>query len=188
MRSAQNQANSAVTTAANTGADLGADASGISSSLTPFLTEEMLHPQGIGQAGLSAETAAAEGGAGGAASGLTGIANQRAAVSRNSGGYQAALDDAARQRTKAAADASEGIQAQNQNLEQEQSQEGASELGSMYKTDTSGMLQSQGQEAPDINAETNAGNSGWLQQTMGVLNSLGGAAGGAGSLIKGLRS
>lgn len=182
MRNAQNQASNAYQTASGTAADLGAEAQGIGANVTPFLTDEMLHPQGLGQTGIAAETGAALGGAGGAASGLTGVANQRAAASRNSGGFQAALDDAARSRMKAAAGASEGIQAQNENLKQTQQQEGAGGLEKMYGVDTSGMLQSQGQEANDINAEVNAGKSGWLQDTMGVLQGLGGIASGAGAM------
>jgi hypothetical protein len=177
LRNAQNQANSAYNTAANTGAELGADANAIGSSVTPLLTSEMLHPEGLGQAGIAAETGAALGGAGGADAGIVGQANQRAAVSRNAGGFQAALDDASRNRMKAAAGASEGIESQNENLKQQQQQEGASGLERMYGTDTSGMLESQGQEANDINSEVNAGNSGWLQDTMGILGDINGIGG-----------
>lgn len=177
MRNAQNQANSSYNTAASTGAELGSEAQGIGANLTPFLTQEMLHPQGIGQTGIAAETGAALGGAGGADAALVGGANQRAAVSRNAGGFTAALDDAARQRMKAAAGASEGIQAQNEQEKLRQQQEGAAGLQNMYKTDTSGMLESQGQEANDINAEVNAGKSGWLQNTLNILDTINGASG-----------
>lgn len=132
----------------------------------------MEHPQGIGQEGIAAETGAALGGAGGAASGFTGEAVQRAAASRNAGAYQAALDDVARQRMRAAAGASEGIEAQNENLKQEQRQQGADALGRMYGVDTSGELDSMGQESRDINSEVDAGNSGWLQNTLGIINAL----------------
>jgi hypothetical protein len=169
MRSAQGQAGSAYNQANNTATQLGGEAQGIGANLTPFLTQEMLHPQGLGQAGVGAETAAALGGAGGAGAGLTGQAMQRAGVSRNAGGFQAALDDAARQRMKAAAGASEGIAAGNENLKQQQMQEGAAGLGKMYGTDTSGMLSSQGQEAEDINAEMNASKYGWLQQAQSLV-------------------
>ena len=170
MRNAVNQASGAANTAAATGATLGGEAQGIGANLTPFLTQEMLHPQGIGQTGLSAETAAAEGGAGGAASGLMGVASQRAAASRNAGGFSAALDEAARQRDKAAAGSSEGITAGNEMLKQQQTQEGARGLQGMYGTDTSGMLTSQGQIANDVKAEADAYNTGWLQDTMNMLN------------------
>jgi hypothetical protein len=39
----------------------------------------------------------------------------------------------------------------------------------MYGTDTSGMLESQGQEANDINAEFNASKYGWLQQAQSII-------------------
>lgn len=176
MRSAVGQAGSAFKQAQGTSDQLGAEAQGIGSNLTPFLTAEMLHPEGMSQQGLAAETSAALGGAGGAASGLTGQAVQRAAASRNAGGFQAALGEAARERDKAAAGASEGIAAQNENLRQQQRQEGASGLEHMYGVDTSGMLNAMGQEAQDVNAEVNAGKSGWLQNTMGILNDINGMA------------
>lgn len=177
MRSAQNQANNAVTTAANTGTNLGSEAQGIGSNLTPFLTQEMEHPQGYSQQDTSAMLSSGLGGAGGADAGIAGMANKEAATTRNAGGFQAALDDAARDRTKAAAGASEGIAAQNAGLKQTQQQEGAEGLQKMYGTDTSGMLDAMGQQAPDINAETNAGSQGWLQNTVGVLKALQGAGG-----------
>jgi hypothetical protein len=169
LRNAVNQASGAATTAANTGAELGSEAQGIGANLTPFLTQEMLHPQGVGQTGLSAETASAEGGAGGAASGLMGVANERAAASRNAGGFSAALDEAARQRDKAAAGSSEGITAGNEMLKQKQSQEGAEGLNSMYGTDTSGMLKAQSLIPEDVNAEANADKTGWLQDANQIL-------------------
>ena len=181
-RNAVNQASAATNTAGSTASTLGGEAQGIGANVTPFLTQEMLHPQGLGQAGIGAEESAALGGAGGANSGLVGQGMQRAAVSRNAGGYQAALADASRQRDKAAAGASEGIEAQNENLKQQQQQEGATGLQNQYKTDTSGMLEAMGQQAPDINAEANAGKSGWLQNAMGILGTLEQGASAAGSL------
>ena len=174
MRSAVGQAGNAFKTAQATGAELGAEAQGIGSNLTPFLTAEMLHPQGLGQEGIGAETGAALGGAGGATSGLMGAAAQRAAVSHNAGGFDAALDAAARERMKQAGTSSEQIQAQNENMKEGQRQAGAAGLGKLYGVDTSGMLESQGQEANDINAEVNAGKSGWLQNTLDIIKTLNG--------------
>lgn len=176
------QAKNAYNSAVNTAGMLGANASDIGSGLTPFLTQEMLHPQGYGQQGLSAVTSAAEGAAGGATSGLTGQAEQRAAASHNAGGYQAALDAAARERTKAAAGASEGIAANNANLQQQQMQEGAKGLQGLYGTDTSGMLNAMGQEKGDIEAELAAQQAGpgWMSTLGKGLSLAGGIAGMAG--------
>lgn len=178
MKSAVRQATNAYNQANNTANTLNAEGQGIGSNLTPFLTQEMLHPQGLGQQGIAAETGAALGGAGGALSGVQGGAAQRAAVSRNAGGYQAALADAARERTKAAANSSEGIQAQNENLKQEQMQQGAAGLGNLYKTDTSGMLDAMGQERGDIETELAASKApeGWMNTTNNLLGTIGNAA------------
>lgn len=172
MRSAVGQAGSAYGQAKDTAAELGGEGQAIGANLTPFLTSEMLHPQGLGQEGIGAETGAALGGAGGAASGLMGAANERAAVSRNAGGFGANLDQIARERMKAAGTASEGIQAQNEQMKEGQRQAGAAGLGKMYGIDTSGMLESQGQEANDINAEVGANKTGWLQNTMDIIKTL----------------
>jgi len=177
MRSAVNQASNAAKDANNTSADLGAKASGIGSNLTPFLTSELEHPQGYSQGDTSAMLAAGMGGAGGATSALVGQGMQRAAVSRNAGGFQAALDDAARERSKAAAGMSEGIAAKSADLKVQEQQDAARSLQGMYGTDTNGMLDSAGQQAGDINAEVNANNSGWLQNTMNVIKTLTDAAG-----------
>lgn len=182
LRNAVSQAGSAYNTAASTGATLGGEAQGIGANLTPFLTQEMLHPQGLGQQGITAEESAALGGAGGAASGLVGQAAQRAAVSRNSGGFQAALDDAARQRDKAAAGSSEGIMAQNERMKEGQRQAGASGLEHQYGVDTSGMLNAMDQEHQDINSEVNASNSGWLQNAMNIIKTLNGTGSAAASM------
>ena len=176
MRGAQSQASNAFTNAQNTSTDLGSEAQGIGSNLTPFLTQEMEHPQGFSQQDLSAQTGAALAGAGGANAGIVGQANQEAATTHNAGGFQAVLDDAARQRSKAAAGASEGIAAQNAQLKQTQQQEGAAGLGKLYGTDTSGMLDAMGQQNQDINSEVNANNSGWLQNTLGVISAINGSA------------
>ena len=77
---------------------------------------------------------------------------------------------------KAAGTASEGIQAQNQNLMEQQRQSGAAGLGKMYGIDTSGMLESQGQESQDINAMSQANQTGWLQNTLGIIKAITGAA------------
>jgi hypothetical protein len=50
----------------------------------------------------------------------------------------------------------------------------------MYGTDTSGMLDATGQEAGDVNAQVNANNSGWFQNTMNYMKTAASVAGAAG--------
>jgi hypothetical protein len=177
MRNAVSQAGNAFNTAQSTGATLGGEAQGIGANLTPFLTNELEHPEGYSQQDTSAMLSAGIGGAGGANSGLVGEANKMAATTRNAGGYQAALDDAARQRTKAAAGTSEGIAAQNAGLKQQQQQDAARGLQGMYGTDTSGMLNAMNQEHEDVNSEVDASKTGWLQNSLAVINALKGSKG-----------
>lgn len=179
------QANAAYGQAFNTAGMLGGEAQGINANLTPFLTQEMLHPQGYGQQGISAMNAAASGGAGGALSAFKGGAAQRAGAMHNAGAFGASMDDASRNAMKARAGASENIAANNANLQQEQTQQGASGLGGMYKTDTSGMLDAMGQEKGDIEAGVQAGQAGpaWmgtLGKGLGIAGSAAGLAGGFG--------
>lgn len=163
---AAGQANNAYNQAFNTAGMLGAEGQGIGANLTPFLTQEMLHPQGFGQQGLSAQTAAATGGAGGALSAFQGAAAQRAGASRNAGAFQAGLDSASRNASKAAANTSEGIAANNADLQQNQQQQGAAGLGRLYQADTSGMLNAIGQEKGDIQTElaADAAPAPWMSQ------------------------
>ena len=146
---------------------LGGEASGIGANLTPFLTQEMLHPQGIRSAGsVCRGSRGYRRGWRIALSAFQGAScSKSAGASRNGGAFQAALDDASRNAGKASAGASEGIAANNEGVKlQQQSQQGASGLGSMYNTDTSGMLNAMNQEHQDINSEIAASQAGpgWL--------------------------
>jgi hypothetical protein len=172
MRSAVNNANDAYKQANNTADSLNGAASSISGNLTPFLTQRMEHPEGYSQQDTSAMLAAGLGGAGGESAGLGGAANKEAAVTRNAGGFQAALSDAARQRMKAAAGTSEGIAAQNANLKQTQQEEAAKQLQGLYGTDTSGMLNAMNQEHEDVNSSIEGNKTGWLQNTLNIMAAL----------------
>ena len=97
------QANAAYNNAVSTAGMLGGEAQGINANLTPFLTQEMLHPQGYGQQGMSAMNAAASGGAGGALSAFEGGAAQREGAMHNAGAFGASMDDVSRNAMKARA-------------------------------------------------------------------------------------
>ncbi|MFP5230769.1 MAG: hypothetical protein ACLGXA_24395 [Acidobacteriota bacterium] len=186
MRSAVNQAQNAATTAGNTASGYGAGASTISSTLVPFESRQLTNPSGMSQQDIGAQLTAGLAGAGGATAGLAGAANKDAATTRNPVGFSAALDAASRNRAKAAASTSEGIAANNANVKLNQQQTAGDILGKMYSTDVSGQNQASSQIAPDINAQVNASNSGWLQNLLKTVSTIGGAAGGAGQLMTGL--
>lgn len=176
-RNATNQATNAADTASGTAATYGGEAAGTNSTLTPFLTQQMLHPQGFSQQDQSAQLAAGLGAAGGSTSGITGVADQQAARTGNSAGFTSALDDAARQRSKMGAGVAEDVASKNAQLKQTQQQNAAEGLEGLNKTQTSAMLGAMGQVAPDVNAEVGAGKAGWLQNLTGIMSSLQGAGG-----------
>lgn len=184
-RQQQAQANQTFGTASGNAAQYGNDASSIGGTLTPFLTQRMLNPQGYSQGDMGAMLANAMGGAGGATSGITGQANLEAGRSRNDAGFSTALDDAARQRTAASAQASEGVAANNANVKQDQSNSAAKMLSGLYGTDVGAQDSSLNTANNATQTGIQAGQSGWLQNVTGVLGALGGIAGGAGSAMTG---
>jgi len=62
-------------------------------------------------------------------------------------------------------------------LKERQKQEGLQGLQGLYGTDTSNQLRAMGLSAEDLQNQLNAGKSGWLQNTMGVLGTIGGLGG-----------
>lgn len=182
MRAAQQQASNAEQQANSTAAGYGAQSSDISSTLLPFLTRELNNPGGISQQDQTAMLSAEEGGAGGVAGGLATKAAERAGATGNASGFGSSLDDIAREREKAGAQGSEAVAAKNTETKLNQQQEAAKGLGSMYGMDTAAQLRAMGLEPEDVNAEANAGKSGWFQNMTNLIASLGQAAGGAGAM------
>ena len=174
-KNAANQANS-------TGIGYGQGAADVNSQILPFLTRELNNPQGYTQQQQAAMLGAAEGGAGGSTAGLTTEANLASARNRNSGGFSAALDEAARQKDKALAGASEGIASNNADLQQKQQQAAAAGLQRLGETDTNAQLKAMGLIPEDVNAASNASsdvfkNIGSFIGDLGGIAKLGGGFG-----------
>lgn len=182
MRSAQNQAQTAAKTASDTGAKYSAAGDQISSSLIPGLEREANTPEGFTPEQLNNQVVAGEQGAGGAVAGITGEADLEAARKRNSAGYTAALDEAARDKTKQISENNLNIQTKSDELGQEKQMAAQKELGGLYGTDVEANLKAQGLVPEDVNSEVNADKSGWFQNMTSLIASLGGAAQGAGSM------
>lgn len=174
-RQQQGQANQTFGTATGNAAQYGGNASAIAGNLTPFLTQRMLNPQGYSPGDMGAMLANAFGSAGGATSGITGQANLQAGRSRNDAGFSTALDDAARQRTEAAARTSEGIAADNANLKQDQSNNAARMLQGLYGTDVGAQNDALNTANQATRTGIEAGQSGWLQNMTGLLAAINGA-------------
>lgn len=179
MRSATGQAKQAFGTAAGTASEAGANASGVNAALTPQLEREFQNPTGYSPDELNKMNVASEQGAGGAESSLKGEAAGQVARTRNSAGYSTALDEAARDKTRALSENSLNIQGQSAKLAQDKQQHAGDELSKIYGTDVNETLGAQGLMPEDINAETNSGKSGWFQNMTDLISSLGTAAKGA---------
>lgn len=175
MRSAVAQAKDAYKTASSTAAGYGAAGNQISSSIIPGLEREAQNPEGFTPEEMNDQLVASEQGAGGANAGITGEANLRTARTRNSAGYTAALDEAARDKTRALSENALNIKNQSAKLGQEKQINAQKELGGLYGTDVNANLEAQGLATKDIEAEAEAGKSGWFQNMTGLIKSLQGA-------------
>lgn len=181
-RAAAGQAQGTYNTDVNNAAQYGGDASAIGGQLTPFLMQRLTNPQGYSQQDMGAMLANAMGSAGGATSGITGQANLQAGRSRNDAGFSSALDAAARSRTQAAAQASEGVAANNANLKQDQQNNAAQMLQGLYGTDVGAQSNAMNNENAATNALTSASSTGWLQNMNGIISAVSGAGNAAGNL------
>jgi hypothetical protein len=175
-RAAQGAAKTAAGTAAGTAATEGGNANAAGAALTPFYRQEMnaqhlYNPQqmnellGAGEAGISGANATA-----------MGQAQSEAARTRNTSGFSAALDQNARERMQQTGALGQGVAAQDVLGAKQLNQEGAKGLAGLYSTDTDAMLKAMGIETGDINAQTEAGKSGWFQNLLGGVNAATGFA------------
>lgn len=181
-RALQSQAQKDATTAGSTAAGYGANAATESANLTPFYTQEMRATHGFNPNQINEMLTAAEAGGGGATGALEGQAQQESARTRNASGFTKSLDEAARDKAKAAAGASEGIAAQDVMGAKQLNQQGAAGMEGLYGTNVGAQLKAMGQQNEDIGTAVQAGQSGWLQNMQGTLNSLANGAKGAAAL------
>lgn len=183
-RSLQKTAQQGATTAGTTGGNYGAAAGQIGGNIVPFLEGQVNNPTGFSSTDMNNMLVANQQAAGGATSGITGQANLQAERTRNAGGFASALDQAARDRAMAQSQGALQIQNENANLKQKKQMEASQQLGGLYGTDVSAELRAMGILPEDVNAGANAGRSGWLQNTLGVIGALkpgGGSTGLGGS-------
>lgn len=164
---------------------LNQEAQGIFGPLTSFAQNQMTNPQGFGPAygGMVAQTGAV-------GSGVTAAAQQeaaqRGAASGNLAGISGTQDAIAQAASQGVGSNLQNLAVQNQLLKNQQQMQGAGMLQGIYGTNLQAGLGNLGQSIDATKAYTEAGKSGWLQNTMGVLGTLGGLGMGAGSMMTGL--
>lgn len=182
MRAAQQQAKDAYKTATSSADKYSSAGDQISSSLIPGLEREAQNPEGYTPEEMNNQLVAGEQGAGGATAGITGQANLQVARTRNSAGFSNVLDEAARDKTRQLSENALNIHNKSDELGQKKQMVAQGELSKLYGTDVNANLEAQGLSTKDIQAETEAGQSGWFQNMTGLITALGGAAKGAAAL------
>lgn len=184
IRAAQKLARTAATGAMSTAGGYGSEASDVGATLVPELTREATHAQGFSPADLNAMFLSSAGAAEGGRGTVSGEATRMAARTHNTGALSGVLDEAARGAGRTTATAGLNTQIQNAMLKERQRQAGLSGLAGVRGGDIRAQLEAEGLVPQDINAWSNAGKTGWLQNTLGVIDTLSGAAGGAAGLKK----
>jgi hypothetical protein len=168
--------------AANTAAAQGAvgaygqSAANEGSALNPFFTQEMNAQHLYNPTQQNEMLTAAESGAGAATGAEQGALINNATRTGNATGVTKSLDEMARDKSKAAAGASEGIAAADVTGAKQLNQEGAAGMQGLYGTNVGAQLGAMKQANTDVETQQ-ALNPGWLKSTEGILGSLSGAAG-----------
>ena len=166
VKNAQNTYN---TETALTGSSEG-NAGELYGQLNPFYQHEVTNPQGMTPEDYNAAQTAVRQSTGGSTAGAVGAGNLEAARTRNSAGVTAGEDAAAREATKTGADEALQLRLNNSKTRQQNQQSGVSGEENLFGIENNDVLSSLGLQPQTINAETNAGNSGWFQNFLGTLN------------------
>jgi hypothetical protein len=173
IKAATSAAKQAADTASRTGAGYGEGAAGIGGDLVPELKADVTNPQGFKPAQVNDMLVKGLEGAGGAAGGIAGEAGLRAARSRNVGaGTTGVLDEAAREKMRTSAGVGLDVSTKNAMLQQQQRASALKQLEGMYNTDVGAQLKAQSLVPEDIDAWSKANQTGWLQNTESVIDTL----------------
>lgn len=143
------------------------------SSVIPGLIQDATHPTGFTPQQKNNLLVAGQEAVGGGNAAATGEGRLAAMRSRTAGGFAPALAEIARQKGRTLASNAVGVSNEDARLAQEKQQQARSQLLGLYGTDTSSMLKGMGLQSEDLQNQLAAGRQGWLQNTEGVLNTLG---------------
>jgi hypothetical protein len=171
-RAASNAAKSAGAQAAGTAATEQGQANALGAQLTPFYRQEMNAQHGFTPQQTNELLTAAGAGVAGAGANAMGEAASQAARTRNTSGFSAALDQNARDRQAQMGQIGAGVAAQDVLGAKQLNQQGAAGMQGLYGTDTEAMLKAMGIQTGDINAQIEAGKSGWLQNMNQTISAI----------------
>ena len=184
-RGAVSQAKQQGQQANTTAGGYGQTAAGIGSTLIPTLQQRATNPTGYSPTDLNNMLVAQQESAGGSNATVGGEGKLASIRTRNAGGFAPALDEAARDKSRTLASGALGVQNANATLKQQQQEQALQQLQGLYGTDTSNQLKAMGLQGEDLSNQLQAGRQGWLQNTEGVLSSLGQLGQGIGAVVHG---
>jgi hypothetical protein len=150
-----------------------ANANQLYSSVVPGLIRQAQTPQGLTAGQLNTATTASGEAAGGANAAATGEGRLAALRTRTAGGYPAALDEAARAKGRTLATNAQNLQLTNAKLGLQRQSDAQRQLEGLYGANNSSMLSAMGLQNQDLNTQLRAGQQGWLENTEGVLGTIG---------------
>lgn len=142
------------------------------SILTPTLNQLATNPTGFGKQTVNNMNTAALQTAGGAAAGTVGQGNLQAARTNNAGAFAPVAAQAGHDATTALSDAALGVQNRDALLKQQQQQEGLQGLEGQYQTNVGAGENALGLSNNSLQVQNQARQNGWLQNTLGVINTL----------------
>lgn len=143
-------------------------------SFRPTLQREALGEGGFSPTDLNNMLVSSQESVGGGNAALTGEGKLAALRTRTAGGLAPALDEAARMKGRQLSTNALGVQDANARLKAQQQSQALSQLQGLYGTDTSNQLKAMGLQSEDLQDQLRAGQQGWLQNTEGVLGTIGG--------------
>ena len=148
----------------------GSAAAGEGSALNPFFTQEMNAQHSLDPNQQNELLTNAESGAGAATGAEQGALINNATRTGNATGVTKSLDEMARDKSKAAAGASEGIAAQDVMGAKQLNQQGAAGMQGLYGTNVGAQLGAMKQANSDVATEQATQGNNWLQQLGQVAN------------------
>jgi len=172
-RGATGQAKKLGQQAGETGATAGSEAAVDRSSVIPGLVRDVNNPTGFTPEQRNDMLVKQQEAAGGGNAAVTGEGRLAALRTRTAGGFAPALAEAARSKGRTLATGALDVANRNAELEQQKQAQARQQLLGLYGVDTSNMLKSMGLQSQDLQDQLAAGRQGWLQNTEGVLGTLG---------------
>jgi len=171
-RDAQAQAKQNVKMAQGAATTAGQNAAGIYGNLTPFLQNQLQNPQGFGDQAVNEMKTNATEGAGGGEAAAQGLLSLNAERTRNNAGFSAAADKSARDAESNIMTANQGVDIANQKAKLDQQAQAASGLQGLFGTNIGAQTGNLNSANEGVNAEVNAGKTGWYQNLLSGINAV----------------